>query len=207
MQAGYSTSKASLDRLDLSVLAVILGLVAAIMGVVWHGDQVGIVVQSYSPVNASSGRASIHVTLDQPVVVNSAVSNFVLMPPVPGKFLVAQNQITFQPAQAWQPGQQYTVTLRTGLQGSTGRTLKQDVQWQFHASPPRIAFLGPQENIILNLFLLDSQPASPARQLTNSQPGIAGFDVAPDGTIVFSQLGAKGAASLYPLDPSTGATK
>src|SRR5262249_39749404 len=107
MLAGSRTSLASLDRLDLSVLAVVLALVVAIVGVVWHGDQVGIAVQSYGPVNAASGKASIRVTLDQPVVVNSAVSNFILMPPVPGKFLVAQNQITFQPSQAWQPGQQY----------------------------------------------------------------------------------------------------
>jgi Tol biopolymer transport system component len=68
--------------------------------------------------------------------------------------------------------------------------------------------MGPVSNIVENLYLADVAHPEQVRQLTNADQGIDGFDVAPDGnSIVYSQLEAQGAASLYTFDVASGASR
>jgi Tol biopolymer transport system component len=197
----------TLERFDLAVLVAVLALLAAIVAVVARGDQVGVGVESFGPRNTASSRAKIQVTFDEPVADTSVASNFVLQPSVRGKFLVSQNQVTFTPTQPLAQGQDYTVTLKAGVQASTGRSLKHDVQWTFRVVPPLIVYLGPADSIVQNLFLVDPTAQSP-QKLTASKEGVESFDVAPDGSsIVYGELQGQGTASLFVWDAATGTTR
>src|SRR5438270_479107 len=143
VQAGRGLRSAGLDQFDVRMLVAIVGLAMAIGLVIWHGDQVGLGIRSFGPSDVASSRDAVRVTFDEPIVMAAAPSYFSITPLVPGKFSIASDQISFQPAQAWQQGQEYTVTVRAGMQASTGRVLKHDIQWHFHPRPLRVAFLGP----------------------------------------------------------------
>ena len=107
----------------------------------------------------------------------------------------------FQPLQAYRQGQQYTVKLLAGVESTNGRELKQEISWQFQVSPPGVAYLGPVDNLVQNLYMLDPAHPDAPQQLTNSQYGITGFDSAPDGnSLVYAELGEKGTASINQID-------
>src|SRR5450432_426354 len=194
-------SAATLDRFDVVITAAIVSLVVAIGFIVLRGDQLGVGVQSFGPTDTASSRAIVRLTLDEPLITASAASSMSISPPLPGRFTIAQDQISFQPTRAFQQGQEYTVKVRAGLQGIDGRSLKQDITWKFRVSAPRVIYLGPVDNIVQNLYAVDpAQDAAPI-QLTTSATGIVGYDVAPDGaSVVYSELSGTGAASLITLD-------
>jgi Tol biopolymer transport system component len=189
------------------VVAIVL-LLAAIGAVIVRGDQVGIAVQSYSPINKASIRASIRVAFDESLVSTSVESNFKIAPAVQGRLSVSQNQVTFRPAEPLTQGQEYTVTLKAGVQSSTGRLLKNDVQWRFRVAPPRVVYLGPVDSIVQNLYLADPSDKQTPQPLTTSKEGVIGYDVSPDGSrIVYAQLEAHGPANLYVWDMASGTSQ
>jgi Tol biopolymer transport system component len=119
-----------------------------------------------------------------------------------------QDQLTFQPSEAFKQGQDYTVTVRAGVQGSAGRTLKQDVQWQFRVTAPLILYAGPVDNIVQNLFVIDPSQLDSPRQLTNAAKGVVGYDIASDGSgVVYSEVQDDGSTKLKLLDTSTGQSR
>src|SRR5258708_21815754 len=192
---------ASLSAFDVIMLAVIGLLGTVISIVILRGDQVGLAVQSYSPATVSSSRSSIQITLDDPLTAPISDSALTISPSVAGKVTVSGSQISFEPSQPLVAKTPYTVTLHAGLQATTGRALKQDVQWTFRVAPPRVLYLGPTDNIVQNLYLIDpSQPGQPT-QLTFSQTGLQSYDVAPNGSYaVYSEVQADGTDSLSTLD-------
>jgi Tol biopolymer transport system component len=196
------------DRLD-RVMVVAVGLLLAAIGVVVvRGDQVGIAVQSYGPINRASSRASIQVAFDEPLVSTSLESNFKITPPVQGRLSVSQNQMIFRPAEPLTQGQEYTVTLKAGVQGSTGRLLRNDMQWRFRVAPPRVVYLGPVDSIVQNLYLADPSEKQAPQQLTTSKEGVIGYDVSQDGSsIVYAQLEAHGPANLYVWDVASSTSR
>src|SRR5260221_7523585 len=195
---------ATLDRFDTVMTAVVVILMLTIAFVVLRGDQLGIGVQSFGPTDSASSRAVVRLTLDEALVTSSAAASLSISPAVPGTLTISQNQMSFQPAGAFQQGQEYTVKVRAGVQGIDGRKLKQDLTWKFRVAPPRVIYLGPVDNIVQNLFVADPvQDAAPS-QLTTSANGIVGYDVSPDGgSVVYSELSGTGAASLMTLDLTT----
>jgi Tol biopolymer transport system component len=198
----------ALDRLDRVMVVAIGLLLAAIGAVIVRGDQVGIAVQSYSPINKASSRASIQVAFDETLVSASVESNFKLIPPVQGRLFVSQNQVTFRPTEPLTQGQEYTVTLKAGVQSSTGRLLKNDVQWRFRVAPPRVVYLGPVDSIVQNLYLADPSEKQAPQPLTTSKEGVIGYDVSPDGSsIVYAQLEAHGPANLYVWDTASATSR
>src|SRR5258708_7247535 len=208
VQARQRHHNAGLDQFDVRMLVAIVALAVAIGLVIWHGDQVGLGVRSFGPSNVASSRDMVHVVFDEPIVMSAAPSYFSITPLVPGKFSIASDQISFQPAQAWQQGQDYTVTVRAGMQASTGRVLKQDIKWHFHPRPLRIAYMGPVDNIIENLYIADPTHPDAPQQLTNSATGLVGFDVSPDGnTIVYAELEDQGASSFHTYNLATGESR
>lgn len=197
-----------LDRLDRVMVVAIGLLLAAIGAVIVRGDQVGIAVQSYSPINKASSRASIQVAFDETLVSASVESNLKLIPPVQGRLFVSQNQVTFRPTEPLTQGQEYTVTLKAGVQSSTGRLLKNDVQWRFRVAPPRVVYLGPVDSIVQNLYLADPSEKQAPQPLTTSKEGVIGYDVSPDGSsIVYAQLEAHGPANLYVWDTASATSR
>ncbi|MEP7287711.1 MAG: Ig-like domain-containing protein [Chloroflexota bacterium] len=202
----YSTIP--LDRFDVIMLVAMAALVVAIGVAIARGDQIGLAVQNFGPTQSASSRAAIRVTFDDPVVAQSATLRLILTPPVPGKMTVAGNQITFRPDQALTQGQEYTVTLKAGIQGSAGRALKRDVQWEFRITPPRVVYLGPVDSLVQNLYLLDPTQNKAAEALTASTRGVVGYDIAPDGgSIVYAELQDNGVASLSSLDLLSGTSR
>ncbi len=191
------------DRFDCTAVIVIFALLAAIGLVIVHGDQIGIGVQSYGPTTQGSSRATIRVLFDEPLEPKSLTSRFSIAPAVQGSLSVSQNQLVFRPAQAFQPGQDYRVTVNAGIQASTGRVLKQDLHWQFHVTSPRIVYLGPADKNLRNLYSIDPS-SGVTRQITSSQEGVLDFDVAPDGSsIAYSELQPQGTANLMLWDTAT----
>jgi Tol biopolymer transport system component len=195
------------DRFERAVIAVIVILLAAIGVVIVHGDQLGLVVQRYTPIDQGSSRTAITVTLDEPIVPGSLPGHFSINPAIPGKLSVSQNQIQFKPAQMLQLGQTYSVTFNAGIRASSGRTLKQDLSWQFHVRPPNVVYLGPADNNLRNLYTLDPE-TSTTQQITASIQGVLDFGVAPDGSaIAYSELQPEGNSNLMLWEASTGKSR
>jgi Tol biopolymer transport system component len=198
-----------LNRFDLAIGVVSLALLVMIGLTIARGDQLGIVIQNYGPIETGSSRTTIRITFEEPVEQGSIEKNFSVDPPVDGKFSVSQNLVVFSPSKPLTQGQDYTVVVKAGVQATTGRTLKQTVQWRFRVSPPRIVYLGPVDSIVQNLYLIDpSVSGGEARKLTDSKDGVLSFDVAADGSsIVYEQAESQGPASLYLFDVTTGTSR
>lgn len=196
------------ERFDLAIAATTAVLMAAIGVVVARGDQIGIAIQSFGPQDSASGRSPIRLVFDEPVAPAAIDAHFAIEPPVQGKFVVSLNQVTFLPNLPMAQGQQYTVTVKAGIQSSGGRLLKHDLQWRFRVRAPRVAYLGPVDSIIENLYLVD--PASPdsPQELTQAKQGVLGYEPAPDGSgIVYMPLESNGTSSLYFWDAATGTSR
>jgi Tol biopolymer transport system component len=193
------------ERFDLAIAVVCLALFVMIGIVIARGDQLGIMIQSYGPLEMGSSRAQIRITFDEPVEQESIEANVIVDPPVQGTFSVKQNLVVFSPAQPLRQGQDYTVVVRAGIQATTGRTLKQNLQWRFRVSPPRVVYLGPVDSIVQNLYLIDPpMSGETALKITDSQDGVISFDVAGDGSaIVYEQLQPQGTSSLFLFDTAT----
>ncbi|MCC7446500.1 MAG: PD40 domain-containing protein [Anaerolineae bacterium] len=196
------------DRFDWIVGLFIAALLIVTGIVILRGDQIGIGVQRFTPQASASSRAAIRITFDEPIDQPSAESRLTILPAVRGKLSVTQNQLTFVPEQPLTQGQAYTVTLRAGVQGRTGRVLKQDIQWQFRVTPPRVVYLGPVNNIVQNIYRIDPAQAQPSQQLTQSPKGVLTYDAAPDGSgVIYTQMEPAGTSSLYWWDAATGQTR
>jgi hypothetical protein len=89
-----SAGLSQLDQFDARMLVAIAGLAVAIGLVILHGDQVGLGVRSFGPVNAVSSRDTVRVTFDEPIVMTAAPSYFTITPLVPGKFSIASDQVS-----------------------------------------------------------------------------------------------------------------
>ncbi len=196
------------DRFDLTVVVVIALLVSAIGLVVVRGDQVGLTYQRFGPKDLASAGTAIQIVFDEVIDRPSIESRIKLEPLTDGKLSVVRGQVLFDPATPLQEGQIYTVTVSAGIASLTGRTLKQDVRWQFRVRSPRVVFLGPVDSLIQNLYLVDPESAGEPRQLTfadSRDTSVIGFDVSRDGSrIAYSQLQGKGTSSLFVWDSSTG---
>jgi dipeptidyl aminopeptidase/acylaminoacyl peptidase len=193
-----------LDRLDRAILLSTVLLLGGITAVVVRGDQIGIAVQQTAPTGIVSSRTRIEVTFDEPLDLSSVSSNMSIDPAVPGDFEVAATTVRFRPRGAFQPGQNYQVTIHAGITATSGRRLKQDMQWAFSVRPLRIVFLQAEDGGPMNLYLLN--PPDLPRKITDSEQGIVSFDVAPDGSkIVFVERPDPTVTKLSLWDSSTNA--
>jgi hypothetical protein len=196
----------SMDRFDVAGVATIIGLLFALFLVVISGDQIGIQVRSTHPVESASSRTLIQASFDESIDPESAATHILIEPPIAGEVSVNQGLVTFTPAEPLKQEQVYTVRFTAGLNSEFGRSLREDVTWQFSVRPPSIVYLAPADNPDRNLFIVDpSNPENP-RQITFSEESILSFDVAADGSaIVYSQLLPNRTASLYMWDAATDA--
>lgn len=180
-------------------------LITAIVLVILRGDRVGLTIQRSTPNDLASAQSIIQVTFDQNLDPASVENRIRFDPPVEGEISVNNNQLQFRPNQPLQIGQTYTVQVEAGIQSSSGRALLSTQAWQFRVRSPQVIYLGPVDNPIQNLFMVDpDSPDLPARQLTLSERGVLSYDVMPDGSrIAYAELGEQRNASLFVYDLRT----
>jgi Tol biopolymer transport system component len=189
-----STSKSArtawrTDRFDLGMALVIMALVATIGVVIVRGDQLGLQIQEFSPIDAASRHTVIRITFNEAVEPSSIERQFVIQPPVDGVLSVTGNRLTFRPAAPLPLGQEYSVLLKAGTAGTSRRLLKQDVQWRFRVRQPQILYLAPVGELGQNLYTVDPSARDAPRQLSHSEHGIAAYAPSPDGSqIVYSDI-------------------
>lgn len=201
-----------LDRLDLAVIIVALGLLAALGLTIVRGDQVGLQIVAVSPRESGSIRATIQVTFDEPIEQVALAPNFSIEPPVPGTLTVEGRTAIFRPAERLTLGAAYTVRVKAGATSAqSGRALKEDRQWRFAVRGPRLTFLKPDpvNPISYNVFLVDPAYAGGGlptpQQLTFSETGVVEHDASPDGAqIAYSEFKQQGNNNLYLWDATTG---
>src|SRR5438105_3984300 len=132
-----------LDRFDVAMGMAVLVLLAAIGLIIARGDQIGVVVEDFGPVQIASSKPLIQVDFDAPIDVASVESHVSLNPAVDTFITVADNKVFVSPKEPLQPNQSYEVTLDAGIASTAGRYLKQAVSWQFRVRTPRITYIDP----------------------------------------------------------------
>lgn len=188
-------------RLDLAVGMTALGLLIAILGVILFGDRVGLTVRRAVPQGVASSQPIIQITFEEDIDPESITGRVRLDPPVAGALTAIRNVVQFIPAQPLQQGQPYTVHISAGIASRWGRQLLADQSWVFNIRGLQLAYLGPVDNIVQNLYRIDPFGAAAPTPLTSSEQGVISFDVQRDGSrIVYSQLEGQGTASLYLYD-------
>jgi Tol biopolymer transport system component len=202
---------AILDPTDLTMIAAIATLIVAIVVVALFGDQIGLDVTDYGPVDTGAMTPLIRLTTADPIVAASVAARFSITPSVAGRLMVDGTQLTFVPSAALPAGEVVTVTLKAGLESSTGSRLKHDLSWRFTVRQPRIAYLAPLDGAVQNLYIMAAGESS-GTKVTDSKYGIRDLVSAPDGeTMVYAQLDESaddngtpsGDASLYQYDLRT----
>ena len=198
------------DRFDLAVVIFVVILLAALGLTIVRGDQIGLQITSYTPRDAGSMRASIHLTFDQPLTSGALDNYFSITPPVKGTLTVKERSATFYPSEPMVIGQTYTILVRAGVQSTQSeRTLKSDLRWVFKVRSPRLAYMkaDPNNPINYNLFLNDPDVPDSEQQIVSSQTSIVDFDVSPDGMkVAYSEFQQTGSNSLFMWDAATGKT-
>jgi Tol biopolymer transport system component len=200
------------ERFDAITFIVIAALIVAILVVVFRGDQVGLGVRTFTPVDSAPSRTAISLTFDEPIDPVTAAQYFSISPAINGTFSISNAQITFQPGAPFPPNTTYTVTIKPGLASLSGRAVKHDFQWHFNIRQPRLVYLSNSDQTVQNLFMVDPTTSVTPQQITRSQNGIVGYDVTPDGTkIVYSEIAysenrSYGVTDLFVMDVATGQT-
>jgi Tol biopolymer transport system component len=201
-----------LDRLDVAVIVVALGLLAALGLTIVRGDQVGLQIVAVLPRESGSIRATVQVTFDEPIEQAALAPAFSIEPTVPGVLSVEGRTATFRPAERLTLGTTYTVRVKAGVASAqSGRALKEGREWQFAVRGPRLTFLKPDpaNPISYNLFLVDPSYAGDGlptpQQLTFSETGVVEHDASPDGAqIAYSEFKQQGNNNLYLWNAATG---
>ncbi len=203
--------KLELTRFDGLVMAVMIALTAAIVGVVLRGDRVGVTVKAgdYGPVGSVRGAAAVRVRFSEAMDRASVEARLHIDPALAGQIAWSDARtLIFTPAEAFAAGQTYTVTLDSGALAS-GRhaALADDLRWTFQALLPRVVYLGPAHAYVRNLMLADLESGA-ITPLTNSSSGVEDFAVRPDGrAIVYSQTNPDHTSDLWLLDLAAGQSR
>jgi Tol biopolymer transport system component len=195
-------------RFDVTVWSICLGLLGATFLAILAGDRVGITITDSAPSGMTSSTSPIVIRFSQFINRDSFSQHFQIQPPATGSFNWNGSTLTFRPAQPLQPGSQYTVTLRSGMESEGGRQLLNDFSFSFSVRNVQIAYLAPADSSLpANIWIASLNEPSDVRQITFSPTGITGFDVSPTGNqIVFAERnGSTGLSDIKMLDLETDA--
>ena len=193
------------SHFDFYVLLAMVGLSAALVVVLVRGDQLGVSITRFDPMDTAASQVAIQITFDEPIDQVAAEQLFSIDPAIQGRLSVQQDTLTFRPIVPLIPGQEYTVSLGSGPIAVSGRALMRSASWHFRVRQARILYLGP-----FDIYAVDTSAPDHPLQLTHSQNGVLGFTVAADGSkivyseIEFSEGKSLGTTQLYLLDVATG---
>ncbi len=201
------------DRFDLGMIIFVAILVLFIGVVVIRGDQVGLGVDAYGPIDSASAHATIHLQFNEPVDLAEVQKAFSIQPSIKGSWSASGTEVTFHPGETLPVPQEYSVSVAAGLSGADHRSLENPLIWHFKIRAPRVVYLSPASGKVQNLFMADPASDAPAKQLTHSAMGIASYDVSPDGEqLVYSEITqvkdlSYFATQLVVMNLSTGETR
>jgi len=194
-------------RLDVTVLSISVALLAATFLTILAGDRVGITITGLAPSGITSSTSPIVIRFSQVMNRSSVTQHFQIQPPVTGSFDWNGSTLTFRPTQPLQPGSQYTVTLRSGMESEGGSQLLNDVSFSFSIRNLRIAYLAPANSSTpANIWIASLIEPSDVQQITFSPTGITSFSVSPSGNqIAFAERSDGGRSDIKMLDLETDA--
>jgi len=209
--AGVRRREWNLTRFDGLVLAVMIGLTAAILGVIARGDRLGVTVErgAYGPVGDVRGAEALRIRFSEAMDRASVEARLHVDPALAGTVAWADARtLTFTPDAGFAAGQTYTITLDGGAQASNRRAeFAAGLSWSFRALLPRVVYLGPAHGTIRNLMLVDLDSGQTS-QITQSETGVEDFAVSPDGrAIVYTENNLDHTSDLWLLDVLAGESR
>ena len=178
----------TLRQFHLLLGAVVGGLASIVVLLVAGGDRTEPAPLSVLPTAGESdvsAARSLVLRFGRPVTQELLEPYFAIDPPTPGALSVEDAVVRFVPTAGLKPATQYRLTLRAGFQDVTGRTLRQDRQFDFTTRPARLVYSRPEAanaDVLAprNLWIA-SADGSGSRPLTRDRLGILFAAVAPDG--------------------------
>ena len=173
-----------IDSFDKYMWSIIAGLIVSIGVLTVFGDQVGLEVQSVSPMVSATDVSiidDIRIQFDQPMDRSSVQGLFSIDPNIKGAFRWNNETLIFDPQIPLQSNHVYTVTLQAGAKSVAGRELKESYRWQFLTKQPTIYFLSPYSGFDRRLWAVSLADGIP-REIYTADYGIFDFQPSPDGT-------------------------
>ena len=202
---------ASKFRLEYLVGAAIVAVLLVTGLLIWRGGRGELAVVELQPLPgdpAAPAGQPLRVRFDQPLIADSQALTLTLIPPASGQVHVEGDAVIFTPDRPLAPDTQYTAQLAAGVTGQQGQRLARPITWRFHTSRPHLVYEGVDNQGRAQLFTapMGSPAAAPAaRQLTDAEFGVSGFDVAPDGnTAVYAAPNSDGSLDIWRVDLVTG---
>lgn len=174
-----------MDSFDRTVMAVIGGIVLAIVAVILLAEYAVGSIAAVTPEQGSSPPATtvIEIKFRQPMQEESVETRFSTEPAIEGEFAWAGPTLVFTPGSPLNPETTYTVTLAANAVSRSGQVIEA-FSWSFRPRQARILYLSPAGDIYQDLWLTGlSQPDQPT-QVFHAQYGIEDFSPAPDGSQV-----------------------
>ena len=141
---------------DRIVSLVIVGLIMAVVAIIWRGDQVGVPIAGIYPSPNSTNAATtaqISVVFDR-TMSQEQLPAFTISPPITGTAHWRGNSVVFLPAQPLPPNTRYDVTVDAGIPSQTGQILQKPLNWQFQTGQPTILFISWKEDYVNQLIII-----------------------------------------------------
>lgn len=190
---------------DRWVLAVLLGLATVIGLTLLRGDQIGVRLIRYGPIEEARRSAVVTVQFSEDIKRETVAAHFRIDPQLKGELTWSGRTLVFRPTEELEIGTRYTVEVDAGIQSEAGRSLLASQSFGFTVHGSRVAYLAPVDAAVKNVWIADPQEPARARQLTHSPFGVLGFDASPDGaSLVFAERNAAHGADLKALDLDQG---
>lgn len=204
-----------IGRISVFERAVALAIVAIAVTVglvMLFGDNVGVQVSRYGPVGTGSQTGFVSIQFSEDMDRVSVEERFTIKPQVPGEFSWNGSRLLFRPFERLAPGSTYSVSIASGAQSNGGRELLDVFSFNFSVRGAQVVFLKNEEDgVTKNLWSADPASDDPPTRLTNSETGIAQFDISPDGSrIVYRESDTVGPERSFPqlmlFDVASGQT-
>jgi len=191
----------SLTRFDRIVISVLTTLAVLITAVLLYGDHLALKAIDILPASDSSNvstRATIQVTLNEPIV-DMPETAVTLNPPVPGTLSIQNNILSFRPDVPLATNSSYRVTIAPDIVSKQGHRLEEALSWQFQTGQPRIIYISWDDEDAGQLYIAERDGGTiTTTQLTQTEADVHDFAVKPDGRqIAYTILHNNDAASLW----------
>lgn len=202
---------AALDRLDRGALLAVAVLIALLLGVLWRGDQAGVLITAFAP-QAARTTSVVRLTFSEVMDTASVEARLSLTPPVEIRLAWSGTTLAITPLRAWLPETSYRLRLEAGARSQSGRLLLAAFEQTFTPRPPRVIYLAPAASTDqmqpTNLWLVEPEQPLLSKQLTRNALGVEFFQPSPEGDwIAYTQPSEGGTADLYMLEVASGETR